>query len=85
MRQVLIVILLVGLVSCDNSTNTKVELNSTKVKLDTFVNKVENSEIVDSIKSKGSVILDSVKSKGGKLVNKAEEELNDLRKKDSTK
>ena len=83
MKMIWALVLLAGLIGCDNSTSVDLELDSTKSKLDTLVNKVESSAIVDSIKSKGEVIIDSVKSKGGKLINKAELEINS-RKKDST-
>ena len=82
MKLFLGMLLMVGLFACDISTSTKVDLDSTKNKIDTFVNKVENSEVVDSIKSKGGVILDSVKSKGGKLIDKVDIKLD---KKDSIK
>jgi hypothetical protein len=65
-------LVLLGLFACENSTSAKVELDSTKKEIDTFVNKIENSEVVDSIKSKGGVILDSVKSKGGRLIDKVD-------------
>lgn len=84
MKKFLLMILIGGLTACDNSTEIKLELDSTKTKIDTLVNRVENSKVVDSIKSKGGVILDSVKSKSGKLLNKAEDKFNDL-KKDSGK
>jgi len=83
MRLFLGMVLLVGLAACENTTSVNVDLDSTKNKLDTFVNRVENSEVVDSIKSKGGVILDSVKSKGGKLIDKVDIKIGD--KKDTTK
>ncbi len=82
MKVFLGMLLTIGLFACDTSTSVKVDLDSTKKEIDTFVNKVERSEVVDSIKSKGGVILDSVKSKGGKLIDKVEIKLD---KKDSTK
>ena len=83
MRLFLVMGMAVSLLACENSTSAKIELDSAKSKIDTFVNKVENSEIVDSIKSKGGVILDSVKSKGGKLIDKADIRIGE--KKDTTK
>ena len=83
MKKVLAMVFVSGLAACDNSDDVRSELDSAKNKFDTLVNKVENSAVVDSIRSKGGVILDSVRSKGGKLVDKAENEFNDL-KKDST-
>ena len=82
MKVFLAMMMVIGLFACDSSTSAKVELDSAKNKIDTFVNRVENSEVVDSIKSKGGVILDSVKSKGGKLIDKVDIKLD---KKDSTK
>ena len=61
-----------GLVACENSATAGAELDSAKTKIDTLVNKIENSEVVDSIKSKGGVILDSVKTKGGRLMKKVD-------------
>ncbi|RYZ28884.1 MAG: hypothetical protein EOO10_08060 [Chitinophagaceae bacterium] len=77
------VVVLVGLTACENATSVNIDLDSTKNKIDTFVNRVENSEVVDSIKSKGGVILDSVKSKGGKLIDKVDIKIGE--KKDTTK
>ena len=83
MKAFLVVLVVLGLVACENSTSVNIDLDSTKNKIDTLVNKVENAEIVDSIKSKGGVILDSVKSKGGKLLDKVDIRIGD--KKDTTK
>ena len=77
MKQFLALILLAGLSACDNSSEIQSELDTTKKKLDTLVNRVENSEVVDSIKSKGGKLLDSVKSKGGRLMDKVEEKADD--------
>ena len=83
MKVFLAMMVVIGLFACENSTSAKVELDSTKKDIDTFVNKIENSEVVDSIKSKGGQILDSVKSKGGKLIDKVDIKIGD--KKDTTK
>ena len=83
MKAFLVVVVAFGFVACQNSTSVKLDLDSTKNKIDTFVNKVENSEVVDSIKSKGGVILDSVKSKGGLLMKKVDVSIGD--KKDTIK
>lgn len=77
----------IGFVACDNNGEVKVDLDST-------INKVRNSETLDSIEAKGERILDTVqrkggelwdstKAKGGKLLNKAGDKLNAL--KDSVK
>jgi hypothetical protein len=83
MKMFLVMVVAVGLFACENSTSAKIELDSAKNKIDTFVNRVDNSEIMDSIKSKGGAILDSVKSKGGKLIDKADIRIGE--KKDTTK
>ena len=83
MKLFLGMVMTIGLFACENSTSAKAELDSTKKDIDTLVNKIENSEVVDSIKSKGGKILDSVKSKGGKLVEKVDIELGE--KKNTTK
>lgn len=83
MKKFLLMAMVAGLSACDNSTTAGAGLDSAKNKLDTLVNRVENSEVVDSIKAKGGDILDSVKSKGGKLKDKAEEKFDDLKRKDS--
>jgi hypothetical protein len=85
MKKLLMVIVVVGLASCENNDSVKIDLDSAKTKLDTLANRIENSETIDSIRSKGGKILDSVKSKGGKLIDKAGVEINDIRIKDSAK
>lgn len=85
MKKLLLVGLVAGIVSCDNAGEVRSELDSAKNKLDTLANRIENSETIDSIQSKGGKILDSVKSKGGKLIDKAGEEINDIRGKDSAR
>ena len=77
MKRLLMALVVFGLVSCDNSGEVKAELDSAKTKLDTLANRIENSETMDSIKSKGEKIFDSVKSKGGRLVDRVENEIND--------
>ena len=79
------VALVAGLGACDNSSKIEVEIDSATKKIDTAWKKIESSEVMDSVKSKGGRLLDSVKSKGGKLIDKAEKEFKDLKKKDSTK
>ena len=83
MKAFLVVVMAVGLFACENSTSVKVDLDSTKNEIDTLVNKVENSEVVDSIKTKGGEILDSVRSKGGELMKKVDVSISD--KKDTIK
>ena len=83
MKRILTVLLVVGLVSCDNSGKVEIDIDSAKQEADTLINRVRNSEVVDSIRSKGDKILDSVKSKGGKLIDRVEEEIKDERN-DST-
>ena len=85
MKRFLMVLLVAGVVSCDNSSKVEVEIDSAAKKIDTAWKKIERSDVVDSIRSKGGKLLDSVKSKSGKLIEKAEKELNDIKKKDSTK
>jgi hypothetical protein len=86
MREFLIVFLLAGLVACKGSGNVEAEIGTLKNEADTMVNKIENSEVADSIKSKGGRLLDSTKAKGGRVINKLEDKFNDIKnKKDSTK
>ena len=85
MKTVLMILVVAGLAACDNSSKVEINVDSAAKKLDTAWNKIENAEVMDSIRAKGSEIFDSVKSKGGKLVDKAEKEFNDLKKKDSIK
>ena len=85
MKKLLMIGLVAGLISCDNAGGVKSELDSAGKKLDTLASRIKNSETIDSIESKGGKILDSVKSKGGKLIDKAEEGIDDLRRKDSAK
>lgn len=80
MKRIFVVLLMIGLISCDNSGSVEVDLDSAKGKADTLLNRVRNSEVVDSIRSKGEKILDSVKSKGGKLIDRAGEEIDEMRK-----
>jgi hypothetical protein len=80
MKKILILVLIAGLVSCENAGEVKLDLESAKSKADTLVNRVENSRTVDSIKSKGGKILDSVKSKSSRLMNKAEDEINNAKR-----
>jgi hypothetical protein len=80
MKRIFTVLLMVGLISCDNSGSVNIDLDSAGKKADTFLNRVKNSEVVDSIRSKGDKILDSVKSKGGKLIDKVGEEIDEVRK-----
>jgi hypothetical protein len=80
MKRFFAVLLIVGLVSCDNADTVEVDLDSAKKEADTLYNRVKESEVVDSIRSKGEKFIDSVKSKGGKLVDKAEDEIDELRK-----
>ena len=82
----LMVVLIASLaVGWDEAGKVKTDIDTLGKKADTFLKRIENSELVDSIQSKGGKILDSVRSKGGKLIDKAEEKFNDLKKKDSTK
>jgi|GEM_PF-4046835 len=83
MKKLLLVGLIAGLVSCDNAGEVKTELETAKDKLDTLANRIDSSETMDSIKSKGGKILDSVKSKGGRLFDKAGKEINEIRGKDT--
>lgn len=83
MKAFLVVVVAVGLFACENSPSIKADLDSTKNEIDTLVNKVENLEVVDSIRTKGGEILDSVRSKGGELMKKVDIEIGD--KKDTTK
>ena len=85
MRKFLLVVLVAGITSCDNSSKVEVDIDSAAEKVDTAWKKIKNSEVIDSVKAKGGKLLDSVKSKGGKLIDKAEKEFDDLKKKDSTK
>ena len=84
MKKILTLVLIAGLAACDNGGEVKIDLDSAKSKADTLVNRVENSEVVDSIKSKGGKILDSVKSKGGRLIDKADVKIS-VGKKDSAR
>lgn len=84
MKKILTLLLAVGLLACNNTGEVRIDLDSVKSKADTLINKVENSELVDSIRSKGGKIFDTVKSRGGKIIDKAEVEINAVRM-DSTK
>lgn len=86
MKKFLLIVLIAGLAACNDTTKVESGADSLKREIDTLAKKVENSEVVDSIKSKGDRLLDSTKSKGGRLVNRLEEKFRDLKnKKDSTK
>ena len=96
MKKFLPFVFIAGLAACDDSSKVTIETDSIKNKVDTIVNRIENSEVMDSIKSKGGRILDSVKSKsselwdstkskGGRLIDKGEKKLQNLKKKDSSK
>ena len=85
----MLMFLTVVFAACENSGTVKVNLDSTAAE-------IKNSRVLDSVGAKGSRILDSVKkvggevwdsskAKGGRLVNKAEKEINDLKKKDSVR
>ena len=85
MKRFCMVLLVAGVVSCDNSSKVEVEIDSATKKIDTAWKKIESSEVMDSVRSKGGKLLDSVKSKGGKMLDKAEKEFDEFKKKDSTK
>lgn len=85
MRRFLVIVALAGLMACNSNGEVKQSLDSLGKEADSLVKKVEDSKVMDSIKSKGGKLLDSVKSKGGKLVDKAEEKFSDLKTKDTTK
>ena len=85
MRKILMGVFVAGAISCDNSSKVEVDIDSAAKNIDTAWKKIEDSDVIDSVKSKGGKLLDSVKSKGGKLIDKAEKEFNDFKKKDSTK
>jgi hypothetical protein len=89
MKMFLLAVATIGFVGCENSGTVKVNLDST-------VTEIKNSKALDSISEKGSRILDSVKragsevwdsskAKGGRLVDKADKEMNDLKRKDSVR
>lgn len=89
MKTCLLVFLTVAFAACDNSATVKVNLDST-------ANEIKNSKILDSVGEKGSRILDSVKTKGaevwdsskakgGRFVERAEKEINGLKKNDSVR
>ena len=80
MKKLLMFMVVVGLASCENNDSVKIDLDSAKTKLDTLANRIENSETIDSIRSKGGKILDTLKSKGGKLVDRAGVEVNDIQR-----
>lgn len=85
MTKILCLALAIGLASCENGSDVKVELDSTKTRIDSLVKRIENSPVVDSIKSQGGKLLDSVKSKGGRLIKKADERMKESEKPDSIK
>ena len=85
MRKILMFAGFVGLAACNDSATVKQELDTLKTQADSLVKKIENSEVMDSVKSKGGKLLDSVKSKGGRLLDNAEKKFSELKKKDSSK
>ena len=78
MNKFLLAMVVFVMLSCNNVA--KVE-----IKTDSLARKIDSSEILDSIRSKGDRLWDSTKSKGGKILDKVEEKFNDLKKKDSSK
>lgn len=85
MRRFLMIAVLAGFAACNDSANVKQELDTLTTQADSLVKKIGNSEVMDSVKSKGGKLLDSVKSKGGRLLNDAEKKFSELKKKDSIK
>ncbi|MDQ6608830.1 MAG: hypothetical protein M3Y85_03315 [Bacteroidota bacterium] len=93
MRKFLLAGVIAGLIACGDSAKTQKEIDTLNYKADTIlnkadtlINKIVQSDVADSIKSKGGKVLDSAKAKGGRLLNKVEENLGDLKiKHDSTK
>ncbi len=94
MRVFWVTILIVLFASCKNSSEAKKDIDSLGNKVEETVNDAMNSEVADSIRSKGDKILedvkekgteiwDSTKSKGGKLIDKGGKEWKRLTKKDS--
>ena len=93
MKKFLPFLFVVSLFACDNSGKVKADV-------DTTVNDLKNSKIVDSVEAKGGRILDTVKNQGqvlldsakqkteratDKFLEKAEKGIHDLRKKDSVR
>jgi prophage tail gpP-like protein len=86
MKKFLMLVVIAGFASCNNATKVENEVDSLKNDIDTLTKKIEDSKVVDSIKSKGGVLLDSTKTKGGRLVKSLKEKLKDLKiEKDSIK
>ncbi len=83
MQKFLLIVFIVAIAACNGTSTVEREADTLGKNIDTLLNKVENSETMDSIKSKGGRLLDSAKSKGGLLLNKAEDKFKDLKKKDS--
>jgi hypothetical protein len=86
MKKFLLIVLIAGLASCNDTTKIENGVDTLNIKIDTLANRIENSKIVDSLKVKGDRMLDSTKRKGDRLVNRLEERFRNLKtKKDSTK
>lgn len=54
-------VLLVAFSACNNTGEIKVETDSLKSKVDTLLNSVGNSKVIDSIEAKGKRLLDSIR------------------------
>jgi len=93
MKKFLSFFFVASLAACDNSGKVKADV-------DTTVNDVKNSKIVDSVEAKGGRILDTMRNQGqvlldsarkktdratDKLLEKAEKGIHDLRRKDSVR
>ena len=96
MKKLLLIVFIAGLAACNNTSKVKIDTDSLKSKMDTMVNRIENSKVIDSIKLKGGRILDTVekkgselwdstKTKGGRLIDKTDGKLRDLKLKDSAR
>ena len=86
MKKFSLLLFIAGLVACNDTSKVENEVDTLNNKIDTLAKKVEDSKVIDSIKSKGGVLLDSTKMKGGRLVKNIKEKLKDIKiEKDSTK
>jgi hypothetical protein len=86
MKKFFLIVMIAFLASCNDAVKVQTGLDTLGSKIDTLAKKVEDSKLVDSIKSKGGRLLDSTKSKGGRLIKGIDHKLSDLKnKKDSSK
>jgi hypothetical protein len=84
MKKLLPVVITAFLFSCNDNSKVENELNSIGNKIDTLAKKVDDSEVVDSIKSKGERLVDSSKSKGGRLIKSLDNKLKGIKAKRDT-